>query len=82
MPRGLSHRRMGSRPIGYHGTMGETDDDRQDLIERIRRADAPNEMADAFLHARGWLLEHPDDEAVKTQVEHLFERVDGFTPNR
>jgi hypothetical protein len=62
---------------GYTDRMGETnDDDRQDVIDRMRRADTPSETADAFWHARRWLLEHPDDEAVHTEVQRLFARAD------
>jgi hypothetical protein len=45
--------------------------ERTELIAQIATASSPNDMASAMSAARYWLVDHPDDEAMREAIEKL-----------
>jgi len=47
------------------------DMERTELITQITSASSPNDIASAFSAARFWLAEHPEDDAIRTELQEL-----------
>ena len=47
--------------------------DRTELLARLRDATTPNETSTAIYDARRWLVDHPDDQAVRHAMADLME---------
>ena len=46
--------------------------DRTELLARLRDATTPNETATAIYDAPRWLVDHPDDQAVRSAMADLM----------
>jgi hypothetical protein len=58
---------MRSRACGYGRCM-----DRTTIAAQMRAASSPNDICNAINAARAWLADHPEDDDLRTALQHLM----------
>jgi hypothetical protein len=56
-----------ARPLGKYLIM-----DREELLARMLDATSPNETSTGVYAARRWLVDHPDDQKVRSSMADLI----------